>query len=94
MPVWVLLGNRVSRLRVVILRLLRLRVIRSRGQWDSSILTANHRANGAREYIGLASTDEWMSCWGAGIRGPGFTYNPNEGPIGSPNALGKLAPGA
>ena len=27
------------------------------------ILTANRGANGAGEYIGLASTDEWMSYW-------------------------------
>ena len=38
--------------------------------FGSSILSANHRANGAGEYIGLASTDEWMSCrgWGLGRR--------------------------
>ena len=35
------------------------------GESGYSILSANHRANGAREYIGLARSDEWMSCWGS-----------------------------
>ena len=48
--------------------------MRSVGAWNRSmlrsshmmiyVLSANHAANGAREYIWLASTDEWMSCRG------------------------------
>ena len=40
------------------------------GQSGYSILSANHTANGAGEYICLASTDEWMSAWDARGGGP------------------------
>ena len=36
---------------------------------DRYTLSANHTANGAGEYICLASTDEWMSAWDAGSGG-------------------------
>ena len=42
------------------------------------ILTANRGANGAGEYIGIASTDEWMSCRGSPIKLMGY-------PMGWPN---------
>ena len=40
----------------------RMRGLKALGEYSIFILTANRGANGAREYIGIASTDEWMSC--------------------------------
>ena len=61
-----------------------------------SILSANHRANGAGEYIGLASTDEWMSCWGGpmgyGVWDMGYgPRDPTPWDTPSPNGIGKQA---